>query len=64
MLLGSQAQQQVELFGEEVVVVGQVEAEEWEGFDEGAAAGHDVGRPPESRSSVAKAWKSVPDRPR
>ena len=39
----AQLQEQVELFGEEVVVVLEVVAEEREGFDEGAASGHDLG---------------------
>jgi len=36
-------QQQVELFGEKVIVVGEPEAEEREGFGEGASSGDDFG---------------------
>jgi hypothetical protein len=36
-------EQQLQLLGEEFVVVVQVVAEEWERLDEGAAAGHDLG---------------------
>ena len=43
-------QQQVELLGVEVVVVVQVVAEQREGLDEGAAAGHDLG--PAARDEV------------
>ena len=36
-------EEEVELLGEEIVVVFELEAEEREGFDEGAAAGDDLG---------------------
>ena len=41
----AQREQQVELLGEELVVVVEVVAEEREGLDERAAAGHDLGAP-------------------
>lgn len=40
---GVQPGQQVDLFGEQVVVVLQVKAKQLEGFDEGAATGDDLG---------------------
>ena len=39
----AEGEEEVEFFGEEVVVVFELEAEEGEGFDEGAAAGDDFG---------------------
>ena len=39
----AQLQQQVELFGEQRVVVAEIVAEQREGFDEGAAPRHDLG---------------------
>ena len=39
----AEGEEEVELFGEEGVVVFELEAEEGEGFDEGAAAGDDFG---------------------
>ena len=39
----AELEEEVELFGEEVVVVLEFEAEEGKGFDEGAAAGDDFG---------------------
>ena len=39
----AEGEEEVEFFGEEVVVVFELEAEEREGFDEGAAAGDDFG---------------------
>ena len=41
----AQREQQLELLGEELVVVVEVVAEEREGLDERAAAGHDLGAP-------------------
>ena len=39
----AEGEEEVEFFGEEIVVVFELEAEEREGFDEGAAAGDDFG---------------------
>ena len=39
----AEGEEEVEFFGEEVVVVFELEAEEGEGLDEGAAAGDDLG---------------------
>ena len=44
-MLARAAQQQLELLGEELVVVGEVVAEERERLDERAAPGHDLGAP-------------------
>ena len=43
MLRLAQPEQEVELLGEELVVVGKVVAEERERLDERAATGHDLG---------------------
>src|SRR6202044_792361 len=43
MRVFAQREEEVELLGEEIVVVLELEAEEREGFDEGAAAGDDFG---------------------
>jgi hypothetical protein len=39
----AEGEEEIEFFGEEVIVVFELEAEEREGFDEGAAAGDDFG---------------------
>ena len=45
-------EQEIELFGEQLVVVVEVEAEQREGLDEGAAPGHDLG--PAARQAVER----------
>ncbi len=58
VLLVAKAKEQLELLGEQLVVVGEVVAEEWKGLDEGAAARHDLGAAARERSSVANCWKT------
>src|SRR5947209_14303277 len=42
---GVEREKEVELLGEKRVVIGEAVAEQWEGFDEGAAAGDQLGAP-------------------
>ena len=50
--VGADRQQELELFGEQGLVVVEVVAEQREGLDEGAAAGHDLG--PSARQAVER----------
>jgi len=43
VLVLAQRQQQIELLGEQLVVVVEIEPEQREGFDERSTAGHDLG---------------------
>src|SRR3989442_7836779 len=52
------AKEQLEFLLEQLVVVGQVVAEQRERFGERPATGHDLGPPTEMRSSVAKSWNT------
>jgi hypothetical protein len=51
--LGADREQKVELFGEQLVVIFQVVAEQRKGFDERTAPAMISARPPERRSRVA-----------
>lgn len=54
----AQAQQQLELLGEEAVVVGQLVAEQGNDSTNEPRPAMFSARPPDSRSSVAKSWKT------
>jgi hypothetical protein len=54
----AQLQQQLQLLGEELVVVLQVVAEERERLDEGAAPGHDLGAAAGEQVERGEAWKT------